>query len=57
MVGPEGALSLALLLRPIADALDGVSNGRKNQAFKEAMKNTMVRYEKGRNGKWKLNMS
>ena len=57
MVGPEGALSLALLLRPIADALDGVSNGEKNQAFKDAMKNTMVRYEKGRNGKWKLNMS
>lgn len=57
MVGPEGALSLALLLRPIADALDGVSNGRKNQAFNDAMKNTMVRYEKGRNGKWKLNMS
>jgi hypothetical protein len=57
MVGPEGALSLALLLRPIADALDGVSNGKKNQAFKDAMKNTMVRYEKGRNGKWKLNMS
>jgi hypothetical protein len=57
MVGPEGALSLALLLRPIADALDGVSGGKENQAFKDAKKNTMVRYEKGRNGKWKLNMS
>jgi hypothetical protein len=57
MVGPEGALSLALLLRPIADALDGVSGGKENQALKDAKKNTMVRYEKGRNGKWKLNMS
>ncbi|KAE9367273.1 hypothetical protein N431DRAFT_350702 [Stipitochalara longipes BDJ] len=56
-VGPEEALSMALLLRPIADALDGVSGGKENQALKDAKKNTMVRYEKGPNGKWKVNMS
>lgn len=56
-VGPEGALSMALLLRPIADALDGVSGGKENQALKDAKKNTMIRYEKGPNGKWKVNMS
>jgi hypothetical protein len=55
-VGPEGALSMALLLRPIADALDGVSGGKENQALKDAKKNTMIRYEKGPNGKWKVNM-
>jgi hypothetical protein len=56
-VGPEEALSMALLLRPIADALDGVSGGVENKALKDAKKNTMARYEKGPNGKWKLNMS
>lgn len=55
-VGPEGTLSMALLLRPIADALDGVSGGKKNQALKDAKKNTMIRYEKGPNGRWKMNM-
>lgn len=57
MVGPEGALSMALLLRPIADALDGISGGKENKAFRDAKRKTMVRYEKGRNGKWTLNTS
>jgi hypothetical protein len=57
MVGPEGALSMALLLRPIADALDGISGGKENKAFRDAKRKTMVRYEKSGNGKWSLHTS
>jgi len=57
MVGPDGHLSMSLLLRPIADALEGVSGGRKNQAYKDATKNTTARYEKSRNGRWVLSMA
>ncbi len=56
MVGPDGHLSMSLLLRPIADALDGVSGGRENKAFRDAKRQTQVRYEKARNGRWILNM-
>lgn len=56
MVGPEEVLSMALLLRPIADALDGVSGGKENKAFRDAKRNTMVKYEKAPNGKWTLKM-
>ncbi|KAL5328105.1 hypothetical protein ACEPPN_005813 [Leptodophora sp. 'Broadleaf-Isolate-01'] len=57
MVGPDGHLSMSLLLRPIADALNGVSGGKENKAFRDAKRNTTVLYEKGRNGKrWQLNM-
>ena len=59
-VGPDTYLSMALLLRPIADALEGVSGGntsKKNKALNRAMKTTTVRYEKdGRNGRWYLKM-
>ena len=55
-VGPDEALSMALLLRPIADALDGVSGGEENKALEKAKKETKVRYEKGPNGKWKVNI-
>lgn len=56
MVGPDSHLRMALLLRPIADALEGVSNGKENSAFRDAKRDTMVRYEKARNGRWILNM-
>jgi len=56
MVGPDSHLEMALLLRPIADALEGVSNGKHNSAFRDAKRDTMVRYEKARNGRWILNM-
>lgn len=55
MVGPDGHLGMALLLKPIADKLEGVSNGVVNKAYRGAKKNTMVRYEKARNGRWILN--
>jgi hypothetical protein len=56
MVGPEEALSMALLLRPIADALDGVSGGKENRAFRDAKRKTMVKYEKAPNGRWTMKM-
>ncbi|KAH7327516.1 hypothetical protein BKA65DRAFT_68441 [Rhexocercosporidium sp. MPI-PUGE-AT-0058] len=57
MVGPDGHLSMSLLLRPIADALNGVSGGKENKAFRDAKRNTTVVYEKGRSGsRWQLNM-
>jgi hypothetical protein len=55
-VGPEGTLSMALLLRPIADALYGVSGGKENRAFRDAKRHTLVKYEKRITGKWTLNM-
>jgi len=56
MVGPDGHLSMSMMLRPIADALEGVSGGKENAAFRNAKRNTMVKYEKTRSGKWHLNM-
>lgn len=56
-VGPEGHLSMSLLLRPIADALEGVSDGRENKAYEKAKRDYTVRYEKSRNGRWVLSMS
>ncbi len=58
MVGPDGHLSMALLLRPIADALYGVSDGEENKAFRDAKRNTIVTYvkEHTRQGKWTLKM-
>lgn len=54
-VGPDAYLSMSLLLRPIAEGLEGASNGRENsKAYKDAKKNTHVRYEKARNGRWIL---
>ena len=54
MVGPDSYLGMALLLKPIADALEGVSNGIENSAFRDAKRNTTVKYEKARNGRWIL---
>jgi len=59
-VGPDTYLSMALLLRPIADALEGVSGGnssKSNRALNRAKKSTTVKYEKDmRNGRWHLKM-
>jgi hypothetical protein len=56
-VGPDGHLSMSLLLRPIADSLEGVSGGRENKAYENATKLYKVRYEKSRNGRWVLSMA
>ena len=56
MVGPNSHLKMSLLLRPIADSLEGVSGGKENDAYRAAKKQTQVRYEKARNGRWILNM-
>lgn len=56
-VGPDGHLSMSLLLKPIADALNGVSGGEENTAFRNAKRKTNVQYEKQHGtGKWILNM-
>ena len=56
-VGPDTYLSMALLLRPIADALDGISGAKNKKAYARAKKSTTVKYEKdGRNGRWILKM-
>ncbi|KAH6662299.1 hypothetical protein B0J14DRAFT_307999 [Halenospora varia] len=57
-VGPSSHLDMALLLRPIADALEGVSNGKTDsQVYKDAKKTTSAIYEKGTNGRWNLAMT
>lgn len=56
-VGPEGHLSMSLLLRPIADSLEGVSGGRENKAYENAKKAYHVRYEESKTGRWVLAMS
>jgi hypothetical protein len=56
-VGPDGHLSMSLLLKPIADSLEGVSGGRENKAYENAKKAYHVRYEKSRTGRWVLSMS
>lgn len=56
-VGPDGHLSMSLLLRPIADSLEGVSGGRENKAYENAKKAYTVKYEKSRTGRWVLSMS
>ncbi|KAH8650629.1 hypothetical protein BGZ60DRAFT_498422 [Tricladium varicosporioides] len=56
-VGPSSHLDMALLLRPIADALEGVSDGKTDsQVYKDAKKTTTAIYKKGTNGRWNLEM-
>ncbi|KAF4626784.1 hypothetical protein G7Y89_g11372 [Cudoniella acicularis] len=56
-VGPGSHLAMALLLRPIADALWGVSNGKiDSEVYKDAVKRTIATYEKGTNGRWNFTM-
>jgi len=56
-VGPDNHLGMSLLLRPIADALEGVSSGKENSAFRDAKKRTNVKYEKAVHGRWIFKMS
>ena len=56
-VGPDSHLSMSLMLRPIAESLEGVSGGRENKAYKNAKKSYHARYEKSRTGRWVLSMS
>ncbi|KAF7929403.1 uncharacterized protein EAE98_005321 [Botrytis deweyae] len=56
-VGDDAYIGMSLLLRPIADALFGVSGGVDNRAFREAKKRVLVRYERGVDGRWGFAMS
>jgi len=55
-LGPDGHVGMSMLLKPVAETLQGVSGGEKNQAYKLAKRHTQVRYEPGPDGKWGLNM-
>ncbi|APA07111.1 hypothetical protein sscle_02g018810 [Sclerotinia sclerotiorum 1980 UF-70] len=57
VVQDNAYIGMSLLLRPIADALYGVSEGKNNKAFREAKRNVMVRYERGVDGRWGFAMS
>jgi hypothetical protein len=57
MVGPEGHLSMGMLLRDVTDALAGVSGGIENAAYKGAKQRTTVIYQKNtRTNGWYLKM-
>lgn len=56
VVQENAYLGMSLLLRPIADALYGVSQGKDNKAFRDEKRRVMVRYEKGVDG-WGFVMS
>lgn len=56
-VGPDGHLAMSLLLRPIADSLEGVSGGLENKAYKRAKEEYSVKYEQSRTGRWVLSMA
>ena len=57
-VGPEGHLSMGMLLRPIADVLYAVSEGHENKALRDMKHHTSVQYKKNtRTGKWELSMN
>lgn len=57
-VGPEGHLSMSILLRPIADVLYAVSKGHENKALRDMKHHTSVQYRKNtRTGKWELSMN
>ncbi len=56
MVGPDGHLSMGILLKEITDGLAGVSDGEDNAAFRAAKRDTTVKYERQPTGKWVLKM-
>ena len=45
-VTKDSHLGMAVMMRPIANRLDDISNGRETKAFKKAKKNIKVKYEK-----------
>jgi hypothetical protein len=57
-VGPDGHLSMSMLLRPIADVLYAVSEGHENKALRHLKHHTSVQYKKNTmTGKWELSMN
>jgi len=51
-LGPDDLVGKALLLRPIADALEGVSGGRDNRDLRAATRVMRLRYRRARDGRW-----
>ncbi|KAG9230054.1 hypothetical protein BJ875DRAFT_168895 [Amylocarpus encephaloides] len=57
-IGPDSHLEMSLLLRPIAESLEGLrSNGKDTKAYQLAVESTKARYEKQENERWVLNTS
>lgn len=57
VVQDNAYIGMSLLLKPIADALYGVSGGKDNKAFRDEKRRINVRYEKGVDGRWGFAMS
>jgi hypothetical protein len=56
-VGEESPLGMSVLMRPIADKLDDIGQGKETKALKRAKKHTMIKYEKDPiNGVWSFKM-
>lgn len=53
-VRPDEYLSMSLLLRSIAEILEGVSGGREDRKYDEMERGTRVKYEEDRRGRWIL---
>jgi hypothetical protein len=57
-IGPSSHLEMSLLLRPIADQLEGVrSNGKANDAYNKVLQSTQAKYERSVNERWILKTS
>lgn len=56
-VGPDESLGMSVLLRPIADRLDDLGDGRETKAMKKAKKQIKVKYERDMiSGLWLFKM-
>jgi hypothetical protein len=57
-IGPNSHLEMSLLLRPMADQLEGLrSNGKANDAYYKALQETKAKYERSVNERWILKTS
>lgn len=57
-IGPDNHLKMAIMLRPVAERLEGVgSNSRDDGPYEEAIRGTRAKWEEGVNGKWGLVVS
>ena len=56
-VGEDSPLGMSVMMRPIADKLDDISQGKETKALKRAKRQTMVKYEKDPiSGMWSFKM-
>lgn len=54
-IGPDNHLKMAIMLKPVAERLEGLSSNAKNEKpYEAAVTSTRARWERGVNGKWGL---